>query len=109
MKSANRINGMAAAKKVALFRKREKYGYVAGSVVGVLISFVLYKEHGWQAAAIGFAACFLVAQALFFMLFKPKCPFCGVSLSQNRELEIGTLHLPKCIKCGVPFEMPEAK
>ncbi|WNO05366.1 hypothetical protein [Rhodoferax mekongensis] len=109
MKRDKRLNGIAAAQKVALLRKREKYGYLAGSAVGALVSILLFKEHGWQGAAIGFAACFLVAQMLFSILFKPKCPFCGVSLTQNRELEIGTLHLPKCIKCGVPFEMLNGK
>jgi hypothetical protein len=109
MKHLNRVNGSAAAKEVARFRKIEKLGLLTCYLIAGAISLLLSLRYDWEVAGAVFLAFVVATHLCFFVLFKPKCPFCGVALTQNGELEVGTLHLPKCIKCGVPFETPTTK
>jgi hypothetical protein len=109
MNRTDRKNGAAAAQEIARMRRREKTCFwIALLIVGPTI-LALYLRNGWETFVWGFVA-LGSAVPLFFMIFlRPKCPFCGVALTRNGKYETGTLFLPKCIKCGVPFDTPLEK
>lgn len=85
-------------------RRRAKTCFWTAVLMVGPITLTMYLCYGWETFVWGFLA-LGSAVALFFMIFlRPKCPFCGVALTRNSEYETDTLFLPKCIKCGVPFD-----
>jgi len=109
MKRIDRKNGAAAAVEIARMRRLERVAFGIGTVVIGSVGLVLYFRYGWETFAFWFPLLVLVTIVPIFVFLRPKCPFCGVALTRNGELEAGTLLLPKCLKCGVPFDAPPEK
>jgi hypothetical protein len=59
MKHLNRLNGSAAAKEVARFRKIEKVGYLTCLLIAGAISLLLSHRYDWEVVVAVFLASLL--------------------------------------------------
>jgi hypothetical protein len=109
MKPTERKNGIAASREVARMRRTEKFTLVVWAVVVGLIGIVAFFSSDREAFFLGFPIFVLVTLLPILVFLRHKCPFCGVALTRNSEGTTGTLFLPKCLKCGVPFDVSPKK
>lgn len=109
MKPTDRNNGLAAAREIARMRRIEKMAFGVWLAVVALVGLVAFFRYDKEAFLLVFPIFAVVTLLPVLLLLRPQCPFCGVALTRNFQGRTGTLFLPKCLKCGVPFDAPTDK